>query len=418
MVLGRYFLATLTFISVFLPWWALSAFPILSVGNAKVHALDLLVACTVLLTLPEVITRIRRIGPVLWAVVFVGYMAVPFSLAFADAEQLFFAIREARSVTYHLLVAAVLALRIPVRGYYQLIAVYVTGTIGAVVMAFLYVQGVIGLPGYRPHSEFATPGIDIIGGAQGFRLFYLDWIVLLAATVFMVARMVRAKTPFSKSLRLFSLASMAWYLVAAASRYAQALSLAASVALLVLLARWRALFYLVLTVLMLGLWLIAGADFGPPWVRIPVETALSRWTEWRTDGSLAQRTTEIRLTVEAIKESPLLGRGLGSAIDFPGYDEALGRYVNIASGYAFLALKSGLVGLTLYLVLLASLFRAALRALRRHAEPEVRSLQIVGLVGLGSLAVLEVLHPVVAIPEGAIALALFGGMAAVQGRSG
>lgn len=409
-----YCLAALMLVNALLPWWTLSAFPILSIGAAKVHLVDVLTAAVVLGAIPEVVAKLKRSAPVLASVGFVVYLTIPFVFALGDTQQLFYAVREARPLTYHLLVAAIVALNLSSRRLSRLATLYIAGALGAVLLTFLHVKGILSLPGYRPQGGPLPTGIDLIEAAEGFRVFYLEWTVVLVAAILIVVRLLQSTSLAVLSTRLLYLTAIVWYQVASAGRYLQLVSLAAIAGLLALMARRRALILLGLTVLILGAGFLVAVGVGAPWARNTTETTLVRWTEWRSDESLGRRTTEARLIAAVLKESPVIGRGLGGALDVPGYDLSLGRYVYIHSGYAAVALKSGLLGLALYLTLLAVLFRTAMRGLARSAPPDVRAMRVVGLVGLASLTLLQLLHPVVLIPEGAIALALFSGMVAVR----
>ena len=77
--------------------------------------------------------------------------------------------------------------------------------------------------------------------------------------------------------------------------------------------------------------------------------------------------------------------------------------------------KTGLIGFTLYLGMVATALRRGWRRLQQQGRHEVWPDVVVALVGLGALLVFNLLYPTVDTPEGAIAFSLFYGMLVSRG---
>jgi len=113
---------------------------------------------------------------------------------------------------------------------------------------------------------------------------------------------------------------------------------------------------------------------------------------------------------------PIIGEGLGGVIPIQEL-ERNGRPPRvIASGFGFLLIKTGLLGFVLYAGMVGSILRQGWRRIRDVANVTSWPAALIGELGIAVLLVLNLVHPVVDIPEGVIAFSLFFGMIMAQPR--
>jgi O-antigen ligase len=178
--------------------------------------------------------------------------------------------------------------------------------------------------------------------------------------------------------------------------------------------RYQPLALIVVAVAVAGVFGL-GAVRGPSWLSHPAAVTLWRWSQWASDSSLRFRITEFVGGLSRFSQHPLTGEGLGGVVLPQGPDPSSGPWRYNSSGYGFLLVKTGLIGFTLYLGMVAAALRRGWRRLQQQGRHEVWPDVGVALVGLGALLVFNLLYPTVDTPEGAIAFSLYYGMLVSRG---
>jgi hypothetical protein len=410
----RWCLTALLLTNAMVPWYALRLLPVVTVGTAKVNLLDVLAACCVLLALPTLVRGVLD-GPreLLWVCAFLGYLVIPLAAGLRDHEATFFAVREARALAFY-----ALALVFATGGYGPgefrgFTIAYVVGTVIAGIAVVAHVHWYTPLPGFPamvvPPSQW--------GAFTYYQVRYLEWTVPLVAFTLSLAGLLGAST----SPRIgwaFAALIVGWYILASAERFTQMLASAVTVAVILLWARrttprrGAALAGVILAcAAVLGL----GAVAGPAPVRDLTAATFHRWSEWASDRSLAFRVEELRGGLARWTGHPVFGIGLGGLVihNDPANQHLPWRYVS--SGYAFLLIKTGVIGLAVYLGMVAAVLRRGWRSLRAARTPEDADIVLVGILGLGLLLALNTLYTAVDTPEGVIAFSLFSGMLLSRG---
>lgn len=419
------------FVAAGIPWYTLKTVPLLQLGNAKVNVLDLLVGCTVAVGAISLWrARPRWHGLALGIVAFVGYMIVLFAVALARRTDTFMALREFRALAYYVVAAIVVVAGFTWRELRLLLAAWLAGALVGVATAVLHVYLLLPLPGYPASGATAPtqfgrivsvgwgerismePTIGVI--AAGYRVNYLEWTAILVAFLIAVAgvlsfRSVRGKAAFGTALL-----ALGWYQLASAARAVQVLSLLGGLALTAALAgrRRKTVAALVVVIAAVGVGLAVRAHAVlPSWIRVPIESTVSRWVDLPADESLKVRIKELIIGFSAFRHSPVAGTGLGSRLPVPVQSDPSGIAPNIASGFGFLLFKTGIIGLGLYLVIMVDMLFLAYRQTRATRLSPAHPLAWLAVIGTGALLALNIVHKVADIPEGAIAVALFVGIA-------
>lgn len=406
----RWALLAVMLVGAAVPWYTLRVFPLATIGSATLNLLDLLVGLAVLLSAPATIRALRSgergIAPVL---AFLAYMIVPFALGLSrDPRAWFYGVRESRALAFYALAPAFAAGRYTPRDYLQFAAAYAIGAVIAVVAAAAHVLWHSPLPGY-PAMIGYTPSLR-----AGVIVRYLDWTVPVVAFLFCLAGVLRRDAVRIRAVWALGLCCAVWYLIAMHERTAEGAALVVAVMLMLAPSlggfTWRRA-----AVAVAGLLAVAGIGRGvisaPHWIRQPAERMLAYWVQLGAgDGSVQVRIREWERALPEFRGNPFFGGGLGSIVeasppDFPG---APWRYMS--SGYGYLLVKTGIVGLGLYLAMVGYALQRGWRMMRSGAEIGAWPQWSVGTAGMGALLALNLTHPVVDIPEGAIAFSLFFGM--------
>ena len=122
---------------------------------------------------------------------------------------------------------------------------------------------------------------------------------------------------------------------------------------------------------------------------------------YRSDVSSGRRLNEWRAAQQQIEQHPLLGIGLGSTITFhdPEFSPQSNAYgftttqFYIHNSYIWLALKLGLIGLGLFLLLMIVVARDGMVAYRFTRDPRLRPLVLGGLLTIAILAITSLAGP-------------------------
>lgn len=416
--LRRWSLMATLIVGAMVPWYTLRLFPVLAIGSAKINLLDVLVACSVLLAAPAIVERLRRgERELLWVCAFVVYMIVPFVIGLRDPDGVFYAVRESRALAFYALALVFAAGGYGPREFRDFAAAYAAGTVAAAVAVFAHVMWRAPLPGY-PAMIASTPSDQ-----AGVIARYLDWTVPVVAFTLSLGGVLTASSWRARLAWGGSLLCIVWYLVAMHERTAQGTALGVAIVLLALpqmgglTVRRIALLALMLGVLVaLGM----GAIPGPRWIREPARNMLTYWSHIPNDSSIESRLKELRAAFPRFAQRPILGGGLGGIVNdvSPDFAGAGGPWRYVASGYGFLLVKTGFVGLFLYVAMVVVALRRGWPLLRVGRPGKEWPRAVFGVVGLGALLVLNLSHPAVDIPEGAIAFSLFFGMLVSGAQSG
>ncbi len=409
-VLLRAWLTATIALGAMVPWYTLSLFPVLTIGSAKVNALDVAVAGAVCLALPAILGGVRAGAPaLLWLSAFVGYMVIPFVQGLGTSQAAFFAIRESRALAFYALAAVFATGGFRPVDYRRFAIAYVGGCLVAVVAVFAHVRWSVPIPGY-PNVTWSAVSLSSTGAAG---VVYLEWTVLVVA---FPLSMIGALTSPRRALVIgWTLAALllTWYVFATSERFILVL-LIATAATTVSIPMFRGIRLRRVAVVAVVLAVIVGAGItavaGPYWIVHPAKTSLWRWSNVLVDDSFGFRFQEVVEGFPRFAQHPISGLGLGSLIRLhdpynPGH-----TWPYASSGYVFLLYKTGLVGLALYLGMTAFAFATALRHPSTLTVPETWPVGLVGVIGLGLLLALNFLYPSVDVPEGAIAYSLFYGM--------
>jgi len=435
-------LLAVLFVGGMLPWYTLRVLPVVTVGSAKVNLIDVLVACAVLAAFPAIVRLllVERPLPVLLVCAFIVYMAtVPFVLGLRDPGAAPTAVRELRGLAFYALAVAFAAGGYRARDFRVFAGAYVAGVLIAVAAVFVHLRWLVPLPGYTPDVGLAPVGFAIqsfswnehislaptipVAAAAGYRIDYLDWTVPLVAVILGWAGALTAATRAMKAVWAVSVLAVVWYLLVSGARSPQIVAVASAVALGLILRRRRVLGRRALAAVALATVALAGVMLRPPGalrgVTGPVRTTVLRWGQLGEDASIRLRVKEIIVSLPEVARHPALGEGLGGVIPIPEFAVEGQIPRSIASGYGFLLIKTGALGLLLYLALAASAVRAGWAQIRAGRDDAAWPGARVGIVGIAALLVLNLTHTVVDIPEGAIAFSLFFGMimAGVNGPS-
>jgi hypothetical protein len=440
-------------VGAMVPWYTLRELPLLSIGTAKINLLDALVLCAVVGGASSIVRKISaHDGPTLCSIVFLAYALIPLAVGLHSPASRFDAIREARALAFFALVPVFVAGQYRAGDFQRFIGAYVVGTVIAVIAVFAHVRWLTPLPGYT-----AGTGAGIVD-PNGCRVLYLDWTVPMTALVLSGYGALTASRRSAWVAWTMASLVVGWHLLVIASRSTQAVCAAALILLLGLLfaagsLRRRRLAGVVITggiacVVMLA----AGAVVGPyqachvPGTGMasgPLEFSLMRWATVGTDDSLAYRVRELAAGLRAVRGRWLFGEGLGGTIPDPGNMRrpvrphsmpqrglarrgprsrtagpprlVYGRPVSqLASGYLFLLVKMGIVGLGLFLALAYVLVAMTWGKFRRAWNTPLASWYALGIAGIAALLALNLVDNVVDIPQGILTLGLFAGMAALD----
>ena len=393
-----------------IPWYTLHLFPILTFGTEKINLLDVLAACAVLLALPAIVRALlsgRR--DLLWVCGFITYMAIPFMFGIRAPGGAFFAIREARAFPFYALALAFTTGDYTAQDFKRFGHVFVIGTAIAIVAVIAHLGWRTPLPGYP----------DLTPSSPWLHVQYLEWTVPLVAFQLSLSE---ALAGASMSARLASAAAavlVAWYGLATAERFVQLLLVSTLVVLLCLpmfgAIRPGRIVLALVALSLIGFWATAS---GVTWLSIPLKSTLFRWSRALADNSLNFRIQEIMYNFPRFHLHPLFGEGLGGLVlnDDPEHHGIPWRYV--ADGYAFLLIKTGLVGFLLYIGMVTSAVRTGWASFKTSTYEGGWPTFAIGLVGISLLLTLNLLSPTVDTPEGAIAFSLFYGMLAARPRPG
>jgi hypothetical protein len=383
------------------PWYALRLLPILTFEGASVNLLDVLVACAVLVSAPAMIrSLVDRPRHLLWIWVFVAYVfVVPLISGLQDAGTAFFAIREARPIAFYLLAVALAAVKFTSRDFRLYGVAYVGGTVTAIIAILLHFLWGLPLPGYLDADSF---------NAILARVHYLDWTVPVGGFLLGLVGATMARSLLSRLAWIVACLLIVWYVLASTERFIQALTFGLAVTLPILswLLRKPVRRSIAATVILAAVVLLAfQVSSGPALVWDPVQVSLERWSQAFSDDSLGFRIDD---ALEPFQET-VFGLGLGAiTLDYDPQREALPwRY--ISEGYGFLIVKTGLVGLFLFVGMVVGAIRAGWRNARLSPKGEWPA-AAVGVAGIITLLALNVLYPAVDTPEGVIAFSLFYGM--------
>jgi hypothetical protein len=397
------------------PWYTLRMFSLITLGTAKINLLDALAASAVLLASPIIVRAILR-GPreLLWVCAFVAYMAIPLAVGLHDPEAAFLAIRESRPLIFYTLAIVFAAGGYRVHDFRFFVGVYVAGTVAAIASVSAHVAWLTPLPGFRD-----VPATEAGKVWSGPYIQYLEWTVPLVAFLLSVAGALAASTRWTRLIWAMSSLVVVWYTLATGERSMQLLIVGIAVVLFSLPRfggfRFHRLALIGLSLVVAGVFGV-GALHGPAWINDPAKTTLSRWSSSLVDDSLRFRTLEVVNSLPRFAKHPVFGEGLGGIIltedplaggpkILPGHPW---RY--IASGYGFLLVKTGLAGLLLYFAMVVGVAREAWRRISINGERQAWPVVTIGIAGIGALMALNLIHPTVDTPEGAIAFSLFYGM--------
>lgn len=401
-------LATLL-VGAMIPWYTLHLFPAITVGAAKVNLLDVLAACAVLVAIPTIVRRLLG-GPrtVLWVAAFIAYMLIPLIAGLRDPHARFLAVRESRALAFYLLALVFASGGYQPRDFRAFAAAYVIGTVAAIAAVFAHLLGFIALPGYPPQA--------VAGRAYTWwSVRYLEWTVMVTAFLLSLAT---AMTTSSRPARLWwgaASAAIAWYVLATSERFLQFLAVATGMVVISLPVfgglrpRRLAIIGAALAVAAL-IGIGAAGGYGPSWFTVPVKSSVYRWVRAGADNSVQDRLAELREVGRRLAPNPLFGEGLGGLVLRRAPHDPGHPWPYASSGYVFLLIKTGILGLGLYLGMVWTAVVAGRRAIRARTVAVGWPAPVIGMVGLGLLLTLNVLYPTVDTPEGAIAFSLFYGM--------
>jgi O-antigen ligase/polysaccharide polymerase Wzy-like membrane protein len=429
----RISLIALLFAAAMVPWYTLRTVPLITIGTAKINLVDGLAACAVLTALPAILRAVivERAVPVLLLCAFILYMTVPLAIGLHDPGGAATAIREARGLAFYALALAFAALRHRASDLRAFAAAYVCGTVVAVVAVFVHLRWLVGLPGYTPDALLAPAGFTVqsfssnehvslaptiaVAVAAGYRIDYLDWTVPLVALNLALTGALTAATRVKKAVWAVSGMAAAWYLLVSGARSPQIVAVLSVIALALMLERPHRVHRHMVVAGIAAALVLAGLLVARPSgpfrvVSGPIRTTVLRWGQLGQDDSLRLRIKEVVVSLPSFARHPVFGEGLGGAIPIPEF--AIGGLTprSIASGYGFLLIKTGLLGLLLYLATAAAVLRTAWAQIRRARQGLVWPGARIGLVGIAALLALNLVHTVVDTPDGAIAFSLFFGM--------
>jgi len=424
----RWSLAVTVLVAAMVPWYTLREFPILTIGSAKVNPLDALVACTALFALPCVVRGLlTRLPLAFWIGGFMVSVAVSFMIGLSTADSTFFALREARALAFFAVALAFVTGDFEADDFRWFARAYAIGATIAAVAVFAHVHWRTPLPGYGNIILYQIANIALSqpGLARGMMsVQYLVWAVPVVSLMLILIEMVRAKSYLERISWALACIVIVWYILATAERFLQvvALVVAVGVPLLSFRARERmrgfAAVAVVLTIV--GLLAVAGlqhASWVGPWVRYTV----LRWSGTLSDESLTYRVRELTAGLPLMARDPLFGQGLGGVIPIPGPGQPVTssnpQWHYISSGYGFLLLRTGMLGFGLFVGTVVTALRLGWRRLRVVDIPQsLWSTTAVGVAGVTVLLVLNLLDPVVDVPEDVIALGMFLGMTVASSR--
>ncbi|MHB8731323.1 MAG: O-antigen ligase family protein [bacterium] len=430
--LPRVSLLVLLFVGAMLPWYTLRTMPLLTIGTAKINLVDGLAACAVLLAARSILRRLaEREAPILLLSGFILYMAIPLAIGLHDAGGRATAVREARGLAFYALALAFAAPRYRAADLRAFAAVYAGGTLVAVAAVFVHLRWLVGLPGYTPDTLLAPAGFTVqsfswnehispvptiaVAAAAGYRIDYLDWSVPLVALILALAGALTASIRVKAAAWTAAALAAGWYLLVSGARSPQIVALLAAAALALVLGRPHAAGRRVLAGIAIAVVLAGGLLVARPvgvlrGIGGPLRTAVQRWRQAGEDDSLRLRIKEVAVSLPAFARHPVFGTGLGAVIPMPEFTFPGITPRSIASGYGFLLIKTGLVGLALYLAMIAAVLHTAWLRIRSGRDEAVWPGARVGLIGIGALLVLNLVHTVVDTPDGALAFSLFFGM--------
>jgi hypothetical protein len=410
-------LAAVIALGAAVPWYTLRVVRLMPAMQGYVNPLDILVALAVAVALPRIVhdlwSRPRLVVPI-WA--FVAFSVVLLAISLPDPAARFLAVREARALVFYALGLAFIGGRYRTDQYRLLATLYAIGTVAAIVAVFAHFAVGMPLPGFEE-----PPGLPTnfrVFTNLGFGLVYLEWTTVVVSFVFSMAALASGAGMPSRVGWIAVLLATTWYVLVTGERFLEVVSAIVFVAVVALTALGRAKNArvalggaAVLVAIVLGI----GMATGVPWVKGPGDTVLYRWSRIFHDNSLAWRQKEFAAAIDRTRQHPLVGEGLGGVVLSSNPWESLPwRY--IASGYGYLLVKMGLIGTFLWLAMVWTALQGGWRRMRSESRFGANEWPIgsVTMVGLGGLLLLNVIHPVVDIPEGAIAFSLFFGMAAAS----
>ncbi|HLY21483.1 MAG TPA: O-antigen ligase family protein [bacterium] len=426
-------LLVLLFAGAMLPWYTLRTMPLLTIGTAKINLVDGLAACAVLLAARPILRSVlvEREAPLLLLSGFILYMAVPLAIGLHDAGARATAVREARGLAFYALGLAFAAPRYRPADLRAFAAAYAGGTVVAVAAVFVHLRWLVALPGYTPDALLAPAGFTVqsfswnehvspmptiaVAAAAGYRIDYLDWSVPLVALLLAVAGALTASVRLKTAAWAAAALAAGWYLLVSGARSPQIVGLAAAAAIAVALgrrhaARRRVLAGIAIAVVLAGGLLVARPAGVLRGISGPLRTTVLRWGQAGGDDSLRLRVKEVAVSLPAFARHPIFGEGLGGVIPIREFAVEGITPRSIASGYGFLLVKTGLAGFALYLAVVVAVLRAAWLRIRSGRDNAVWPGARVGLVGIGALLALNLVHTVVDTPDGALAFSLFFGM--------
>lgn len=402
-------ICAIAFIAGGVPWYTLRMLPLLTIGSAKVNVLDVLVGLATLLGAIRALRPWRGMTTLAWlSVAFSGYMLLRLIVSLPRPEDAFYAIRELRPLTFYLLAVPLAVFAFTLHEYQRFLSFWLTGTGFGIMLSLLHACQGVPIPGYALDAAFAI----------GSRVQYLEWTSLPIAAVIATEGMLTRSGVWRKVLFALVLLGLIWFNLVLASRAVQLVTVLAVIAVGLALrgdARLKA-------ITLGGLTITAALTFASwgtvPCVGAALTTTTKRWSEVGIDRSLAVRVEEITGGLQVVPDAPIFGIGLGTSTPVPLDADPSGMARNIASGYAFLLFKTGIVGLTLYLAILWTAARNAWRSARLlHPGSVGHTLSWTTLIGIFVLVLFNLVHRVAGIPEGAIALALFGWFSHVNERT-
>ncbi|HLJ60089.1 MAG TPA: hypothetical protein VKZ50_10185 [bacterium] len=411
--LDRWALMAVCVVGAMIPWYTLRLFPLLTIGNATINLVDALVGVAVLLALPRIVGAIRRRTPAaLWITAFLVFMTVPFLMGMRDPDAAFYALREARGLAFYALALAFVAGGYHAEDYRAFAAAFVIGAAVSAAAVFAHVEGYLPIPGYPDEL------LKLQGWTGGVLLVkYLEWITPAVAFLLGLVGVLTARGRGAAAGWTLASFILAWYILATAERFIQGVAAFAAV-MVVAVSGLRAIrlrpLAVVGAVCLIAAALALGSVTGGRWISRWASFGAMRWGLIASDGSLAFRVHEVAASIPLVKRNPVFGTGLGTRLPTggPTPSEAQSAWHYVSAGYGYLLIRSGVTGLLLFLAMNAWALRVAWR--RAHARPGGAGwpAATIGAMGLVTLLVANLLHPVVDIPEGVIAFSLFFGMIA------
>lgn len=403
--LRRGILLLTVLLSAMVPWYTLHLFPVVRVGSSKVNLLDVLVAAAVCLALPGIVRSLRRRDLASWSVVaFLGGMVIPLLLGLYASDARFFAVREARGLAFYALALAFMAENFATDEYHAIVGAYVVGTVIAAVFVFVHLRWGVPLPGYHDLT-LAVPGWKVFPQSVN----YLQWTTPVIALMLATVGILAARSAVARAGWLIALVVVAWYILAAGERFVQVLAvLSVSFAVIVPSGKsWKARLKVAAAALLavaLVLGIVAAVDAPVrAWVRY---TGL-RWSVAFSDGSFVYRVRESRAGLALVTRDPMAGGGLGATLPIPPPAGEAGPWHYVSTGYGFLLIRTGFLGLLLYLAMIVTGLRSGWQQLRTEWTANRWPRHAIGAAGVAILAVTNVLHTAVDIPESVIAFSLF-----------